>query len=103
MYVTRLERRQGMLFDFGEPRPVWMWMKNTPLSLDMVFVGASGEVLRIEPRTSPFSLEWIPSGVVVRAVVELLGGTCERLGIAPGDRVIHRLFDAPAAPAGPAG
>jgi hypothetical protein len=95
-YVTRMAPDQGMLFDFGAPRPVTMWMQHTPLSLDMVFVDAGGSVVRIEPRTTPFSTALIASGKEVLAVVELLAGTCARLDIRPGDRVEHRLFQPPA-------
>lgn len=93
MFVTRMAPDEGMLFDFGSPGPVTMWMKNTPLSLDMLFVEADGRILRIERGTPPLSVRSIPSGGNVLAVVELLGGTAERLGIAAGDRVGHRLFE----------
>jgi uncharacterized protein len=93
MYVTRLELDRGMLFDFESPRPVYIWMKNTPLSLDILFIDEHGLIARIEPRTRPFSTAAIPSGSDVRAVLELNGGTAARLGIATGDRVLHRLFD----------
>jgi uncharacterized protein len=93
MYVTRLEPDRGMLFDFKSPRPVHMWMKNTPLSLDMLFIDALGVITRIERRTRPFSTEVIASGTEVRAVLELNGGVTEKLGIAAGDRVVHRLFE----------
>lgn len=93
MYVTRLEPDQGMLFDFESPRPIHMWMKNTPLSLDMLFIDEDGVITRIEARTRPFSTEIISSGSDVRAVLELNGGLVQKLGIAAGDRVIHRLFE----------
>jgi len=93
MYVTRLEPDRGMLFDFESPRAVHMWMKNTPLPLDMLFIDAQGLIARIEMRTRPFSTEIISSGSDVLAVLELNGGVTEKLGIAAGDRVIHRLFE----------
>lgn len=92
MYVTGLEPDRGMLFDFESPRHVHMWMKNTPLSLDMLFIDQHGVIARIEARTKPFSTEMIASGSEVRAVLELAGGTARKRGIAPGDRVVHRLF-----------
>jgi uncharacterized membrane protein (UPF0127 family) len=92
MFVTRMDPDEGMLFDFGRQGPVSMWMKNTPLSLDMLFVEADGRILRIERETRPLSTGTIPSGGNVLAVVELLAGTAERLGIEAGDRVGHRLF-----------
>ena len=94
MWVTRLESRQGMLFDFEEPRRVGMWMKNTPLSLDMLFIDEHGVIVHIERRTRPYSRNVIDSGTVVRAVLEINGGLSSQLGIAPGDRVVHRLFPA---------
>lgn len=93
MYVTALEPRHGMLFDFGETREVGMWMKNTPLSLDMLFIDAGGFIRRIAAETRPFSTEIVRSGVPVRAVLEIRGGLAAELGIEPGDRVVHRIFD----------
>lgn len=93
MYVTRLEPDHGMLFDFRMTGPAYMWMKNTPLSLDMLFIDEQGVVARIESRTRPFSTALIASGTDVRAVLEINGGTAEKLGIAAGDRVVHRLFE----------
>lgn len=93
MYVTRLEPDEGMLFDFESPRPVSMWMKNTPLSLDMLFIKADGQIARIVARTRPFSTELVSSGVEVRAVLEINGGRAAELGIAAGDRVLHPIFD----------
>jgi uncharacterized membrane protein (UPF0127 family) len=93
MYVTALEPRHGMLFDFRETREVGMWMKNTPLSLDMLFIDAAGVIRRIAAETRPFSTETIRSGVPVRAVLEIRGGLAAELGIEPGDRVVHRIFD----------
>lgn len=96
MYVTALENDAGMLFDFGETRHVGMWMKNTPLSLDMLFIDPAGRVVGIAARTRPFSTEIIRSGRPVRAVLEIRGGLAAELGIRPGDRVVHRLFTAAA-------
>lgn len=88
MYVTRLGPEQGMLFDFETPRAVHMWMKNTPLSLDMLFIDEHGVIARIEARTKPFSTEIIASGSDVRGVLEINGGVAAKLGIAAGDRVV---------------
>lgn len=86
----------GMLFDYKESRPVAMWMKNTRIPLDMLFIDAAGRVARLARDTEPFSLTPIPSGQPVRAVLELNAGTARRLGIGPGDRVRHPIFDAAA-------
>lgn len=93
MYVTRMEADRGMLFDFETPQRVTMWMKNTPLSLDMLFIDAQGGIVRIAERTRPFSSEIIDSGRPVLAVLEVNAGITRKLGIAVGDRVEHRLFE----------
>ena len=92
MYVTRLEPDRGMLFDFEAAAVVTMWMKNTPLSLDMLFIDEHGVIVRVAARTRPFSTELISSGAAVRAVLEINGGLAGQLGIATGDRIVHRLF-----------
>lgn len=88
MFVTRLEPDHGMLFDFGTTRPVGMWMKNTPLSLDMLFIDEQGVIVRIVERTVPFSTRIIRSRTPVRAVLELNAGRVEALGIETGDRLV---------------
>lgn len=92
MYRTSLAADAGMLFDFKVDRPVTMWMRNTRIPLDMLFITRDGRVLNIAQRTVPFTEHSIPSDGPVRAVLELNGGTAERLGLKPGDRVIHPLF-----------
>jgi uncharacterized protein len=82
----------GMLFDFGSDRPVSMWMKNTLIPLDMVFIDKDGRITGIAQRAVPYSLEVIPSPGPVRAVLEINGGVAEKLGIRTGDRVAHSLF-----------
>jgi uncharacterized protein len=98
MHVTELDPDRGMLFDFETPRIVSMWMKNTPLSLDMLFIDAEGRIARIEARTRPYSKKVISSQAEVVAVLEINGGRAEQLGIAAGDRVLHRLFSRDTAP-----
>ena len=82
----------GMLFDFGDPRPVQMWMANTPMSLDMVFVRPDGIVARVEERTTPFSRKIIPSGSPVSHVLELRAGLARQIGLGKGSRLIHERF-----------
>ncbi|WP_250954224.1 DUF192 domain-containing protein [Rhizobium sp. CG5] len=94
MHRTELGADRGMLFDFGTPRTVMMWMKNTPLPLDMLFIDDTGLVIRVESRTTPFSENIIASGGVVRFVLEINGGRAEALGIAAGDQVVEGLGDA---------
>ena len=82
----------GMLFDYGESRYVSFWMKDTLIPLDMIFIRSDGRIARIAKRTVPLSLAAVPSGEPVRAVLEVIGGTADRLGIGPGDTVIHPIF-----------
>lgn len=83
---------EGMLFDWGTPRESAMWMRNTLVSLDMLFIAADGRIHRIAERTVPHSLATIESRGPVRATLELAAGTAERLGIRVGDRVMQRIF-----------
>jgi uncharacterized membrane protein (UPF0127 family) len=93
MFRTELADDAGMLFDYERPRLVAMWMKNTLIPLDMLFIDEDGTISRIEAWTTPLSLETIPSGGPARAVLELKGGITERLGIEPDDRIVHPDFD----------
>jgi len=88
MFRKSMAADHGMMFDFGDEEPVAFWMKNTPLSLDMLFIAADGTIRRIEKRATPFSEDHIPSGAPVRYVLELNGGTADRLGIAVGHRAV---------------
>ena len=94
MFRRTLDDSKGMLFDFGLDRPVAMWMKNTYLPLDMVFINADGTVHRVEERTEPLSERVISSNGNVRAVLELNAGTARRIGLKGGDRIVHALFPA---------
>lgn len=82
----------GMLFDFGQPREAAMWMKNTLIPLDMLFMDPQGKVIAIAREAVPGSLRTITPGVPVKSVLELNGGRAEELGIEPGDKVIHPIF-----------
>ncbi len=95
MYRTELKPDAGMLFDFEVDQPVYMWMKNTYIPLDMLFISADGRIASIATDTTPLSTETISSGVPVRAVLELPAGTVRAQGIAVGDRVSHRMFARP--------
>jgi uncharacterized protein len=95
MFRESLDADQGMLFDFGDTGPVTMWMRNTLISLDMLFIDAAGRIARIVADTEPLSDATIGSGGPVRAVLELPAGTSAELGIAVGDHVVHPIFPAP--------
>ena len=93
MHRAELAPDRGMLFDFGKTRPVAMWMKNTLISLDMFFAEEDGRIVAIAERTTPLSEKRIRSGQPVRFVLEMIGGSAARLGIAPGDRLRHALIE----------
>jgi uncharacterized membrane protein (UPF0127 family) len=95
MFRERLESDQGMLFDFGRTGPVTMWMRNTFVPLDMLFIEEDGRIARIVADTEPLSDAVIGSGGPVRAVLELAAGTSAAEGIAVGDQVVHPIFAAP--------
>ncbi len=95
MFRESLDSDRGMLFDFGRTAPVTMWMRNTFISLDMLFIDADGRIARIVADTEPLSDAVIGSGSPVRSVLELAAGTSAELGIAVGDRVVHPIFGAP--------
>ena len=92
MYRKELPDGKGMLFDFSPEQQISMWMKNTFISLDMIFIRADGRILRIAENTEPQSLAIISSGGLAKGVLEVIAGTAQKYGIAPGDRVAHPLF-----------
>jgi uncharacterized protein len=83
----------GMLFDFKQQQQVTMWMKNTYVSLDMIFIRDDGRIARIAENTEVLSERIIPSGSPVRAVLEVVAGTAKKYGIAAGDRVAYPIFN----------
>src|SRR5919204_6355551 len=92
MFRRELPEGRGMLFDFKQDQDVTMWMKNTYIPLDMIFIRADGRIHRIAENTVPESTRIIGAGAPVRAVLEVIAGTAKKLGIRPGDRVAHPLF-----------
>jgi uncharacterized protein len=92
MFRRNLAPDRGMLFDFARVQPISMWMQNTYIPLDMIFIRADGTVARVAENAEPLSTRTIPSGEPVLAVLEVPGGTAARLGIKPGDRIEHPLF-----------
>ena len=92
MFRRALAADAGMLFYHQRDNVVSMWMRNTFLPLDMLFVAADGRIVHIVERTVPQSLTTISAGRPVRAVLEVNAGTVRRLSIKPGDRLIHPLF-----------
>jgi uncharacterized membrane protein (UPF0127 family) len=89
MYVRSLPTLRGMLFVHEQPRTLSMWMKNTYIPLDMVFIDADGRIQQIVEQTTPHSLELIRSDAPARAVLEIGGGEARRLGLHTGLHVNH--------------
>jgi len=92
MFRRSLPELQGMLFDFKQDQDVSMWMRNTYVSLDMIFIRGDGRIQRIAENTQTESDRIISSGGAVRAVLEVVAGTAKKFGIAPGDRVASPIF-----------
>jgi len=92
MYRDVLDPDKGMLFEFAEPKVATIWMKNTGIPLDILFVRSNGKILKIEHSATPYSLRSASSEGSVAAVVELAGGRALELGIMPGDVVTHEFF-----------
>ena len=95
MFRRSMQEHEAMLFIWSSPYEVGMWMRNTYIPLDMLFIAADGRIVHIARETVPHSLDVISAGRDVLAVLEISGGAAARLGIAPGDQVRHRLFAAP--------
>lgn len=92
MFRKSMAPNAGMLFDFHAAQQVAFWMKNTILSLDMIFIRANGTISSVAPMAQPFSETSIPSAEPVRAVLEINGGRAAALGIAPDQRVHNPIF-----------
>jgi len=92
MFRRHLAPGSGMLFDFGQPRLVAMWMKNTLVPLDMLFLDASGRIVHIEANAEPGTLQPRGPNRKVLGVLELPAGSVARYGLRLGDRVDHPIF-----------
>ena len=95
MFVKSLPADHGMLFLFERPQFASFWMKNTYLSLDIVFIGPDGVIVNIARDTEPHSPKAIQSAAPVKGVLELVSGTAAKIGLAAGDRVLHPAFGTP--------
>lgn len=89
MFVRSLPELRGMLFVYQSPKTITMWMKNTYIPLDMVFIDDRGRILNIVEKTTPHSLATISSGKPALAILEIGGGEARRLGLKPGQPVSH--------------
>ncbi len=92
MFRRELAADAGMLFTYETPQIITMWMRNTYIPLDMIFIDSLGRVVNVAERTIPETLTVVPSAAPAVAVLEVPAGTAARLGIGPGARVIHPSF-----------
>ncbi len=92
MFRRSMAREHGMLFIYPKPQYVSMWMRNTYISLDMIFIRSDGRVHRIEANTQPLSERIIESGGRVSAVLELVAGAARKIKLRAGDQVRHTRF-----------
>ncbi|MDA0708267.1 MAG: DUF192 domain-containing protein [Proteobacteria bacterium] len=92
MFRKSLPENQGMFFIYDQKREITMWMKNTFISLDIIFINDQGEIMRIARSTQPMSVTLIPSYGEAKAVLELNAGITSKLGIEAGDKIIYPLF-----------
>lgn len=88
MFIDRMEEFEGMLFRYDREATINMWMKNTHISLDMVFIRSDGEIAGVERRTRPMTTTRISSPEPVSLVLEVNGGMTERWGIETGNRLL---------------
>jgi uncharacterized protein len=92
MFRDPLPDDRGMLFEFQEPEHASFWMRNTPSSLDIIFIGVDGRILNVAEHTTPYSDAPVPAAGLTRGVLEIRAGRSRELGIRAGDRVRHRIF-----------
>ncbi|WP_451992026.1 DUF192 domain-containing protein [Azospirillum argentinense] len=92
MFREKMAADAGMLFIYDRPQPASFWMKNTLIPLDMIFIGTDGRIVNIHANAVPQSLDAVNSAGPVKGILEINGGMSARLGIRPGDRVVHSTF-----------
>lgn len=92
MFRPPLEDDRGMLFQFEDSRERGFWMRNTPSSLDIVYVAADGKIVSIARHTTPFSEQNVPSNGPAKGVLEVRAGRMDEIGAKPGDTVSHPFF-----------
>ncbi len=92
MHRTTLAPSAAMLFEYPEPRKVSMWMKNTAIPLDIIFINKEGTIVKIHTHAEPFSEQSISSEQPVLAVLEVNAGLVEKFNIKIGNSVIYDLF-----------
>ena len=87
MHIESMKNNEGMLFIFEPERNVSMWMRNTPMTLDMIFINKKGRIINIAKNTTPYSTRGISSGGSIHRVLEINGGLSDRMNIKNGDLV----------------
>ncbi|WP_298162849.1 DUF192 domain-containing protein [Brevundimonas sp.] len=92
MYRPPLADDRGMLFQFPQPAEQAFWMRNTPSSLDILYIDPTGSIVSIAHHTTPYSETPIPSNGAANGVLELRAGRAEEIGAKPGDKVVHPFF-----------
>ncbi len=92
MFRESMDADTGMIFEFDEPKIATIWMKNTSIPLDILFVRSNGKILKIEHSHTPYTLRSASSEAVIAAVVELKGGEAKARSIRPGDTIKHPFF-----------
>lgn len=92
MFRKALAPDRGMLFPYNPPQRAAFWMKNTLIPLDILYIAPDGRVLSIARNAVPHDETPLPSGGLVRGVLEIPGGRAAQLGILPGDRVLNKIF-----------
>jgi uncharacterized membrane protein (UPF0127 family) len=92
MFRQPLADDRGMLFEFPEAAERGFWMRNTPSSLDIVYIGADGRIVSIAKHTTPYSESTYPSNGPAKGVLETRAGRMDEIGAKAGDRVVHPFF-----------
>jgi len=93
MFRTDMPDNEGMLFTYRYPDLASFWMRNTYIPLDIIFIYPDGTIANIEEMTVPLSLDSVKSIGYVTGVLEINGGLAEKLGIKPGDKIIHSFYE----------
>ena len=88
MFRTQMSDSQGMLFIFDQDAPRNFWMKNTRISLDIIYINSNKEIVSIAPYTTPYSEELVPSELPAQYVLEVIGGFAEKFDVKVGDKVM---------------
>jgi uncharacterized membrane protein (UPF0127 family) len=92
MNLSKLNQKRGMLFIFDDSLIIKMWMKNTLIPLDMIFIDENNVIVNIKENAEPLSLAIISSQKMVRKVLEINGGLSKKLGIKNGQKIIYENF-----------